>query len=140
MAIAGIWREGADASPPAFAMLTIAPRPDVEPYHDRQVVVLRPADWAHWIYLTKSETEMLRPLPEKSLDVETVREASDLSCFIGLLSMRYRSVKANCFWASISYAAAGSLQCGHWLSGSDQQDSSAASWRPRRMSSITGAA
>jgi hypothetical protein len=30
-----------------------------------------------WIYLTKPESELLRPLPAGSLDVQTVREASD---------------------------------------------------------------
>ena len=77
MAIAGIWREGKGDAPPAFTMLTTSPGPDVEPYHDRQVVVLRPSDWAHWIYLTRPERELLRPLPEGSLQVETVRSGKD---------------------------------------------------------------
>jgi len=67
-AIAGLWKEGKGDSPAAFAMLTIAPGPDVKPYHSRQVVVLRPEDWAAWIYLTKAESELLRPLPDGSLD------------------------------------------------------------------------
>jgi putative SOS response-associated peptidase YedK len=58
-------------------MLTTSPGLDVEPYHSRQVVVLPPEDWAAWIYLTKPENELLRPLPEGSLDVKTVREGSD---------------------------------------------------------------
>jgi putative SOS response-associated peptidase YedK len=57
-------------------MLTTEPGPDVKPFHNRQIVVLRPEDWAAWIYLTKAEGELLRPLPEGSLDVETVRAAS----------------------------------------------------------------
>jgi putative SOS response-associated peptidase YedK len=77
LAIAGIWREGKGAAPLAFTMLTTSPGPDVEPYHPRQVVVLRPEDWGAWIYLTKPERELLRPLPEGSLDVQTVREGSD---------------------------------------------------------------
>ncbi|MBR1041144.1 SOS response-associated peptidase family protein [Bradyrhizobium viridifuturi] len=77
MAIAGIWREGKGDAPPAFTMLTTSPGPDVEPYHDRQVVVLRPSDWAHWIYLTRPERELLRPLPVGSLQVETVRPGKD---------------------------------------------------------------
>jgi putative SOS response-associated peptidase YedK len=44
-------------------MLTTEPSPDVAPYHNRQVVVLRPDDWASWIYLTKPEAELLQPLP-----------------------------------------------------------------------------
>lgn len=77
MAIAGIWREGKGNQPPAFTMLTTEPGPDVEPYHNRQIVVLRPEDWTAWIDLTKPEAELLRPLPERSLHVETVREGSD---------------------------------------------------------------
>jgi len=41
------------------------------------VVVLRPEDWAAWIYLTKSEAELLRPLPEGSLTVEAVRVGTE---------------------------------------------------------------
>lgn len=74
MAIAGIWRGG---TPPAFTMLTTAPGPDVAPYHDRQLVVLKPEDWATWIYLTKPAADLLRPLPGGALAVETVRAGSD---------------------------------------------------------------
>jgi putative SOS response-associated peptidase YedK len=77
MAIAGLWREGAGNEPPAFAMLTTAPGEDVAPIHDRQVAVLRPADWAAWLHLSRPEKEVLRPLPGGSLGVEKVREGSD---------------------------------------------------------------
>jgi putative SOS response-associated peptidase YedK len=73
MAIAGLWREGEEGEPPSFTMLTTAPGPDIAPYHDRQVVVLRPEDWAAWLYLTRPEEELLRPLPAGSLTVETLR-------------------------------------------------------------------
>ena len=75
-AIAGLWREAQGNHPPTFTMLTTAPGSDVVPYHNRQVVVLRPEDWSAWIHLTKTEAELLRPLPQGSLDVETVREGS----------------------------------------------------------------
>jgi putative SOS response-associated peptidase YedK len=77
MAIAGIWREGKGSDPPAFTMLTTEPGPDIATYHDRQVIVLRPEQWAAWIDLTKAEPELLRPLPAGSLGVETVRGGSD---------------------------------------------------------------
>ena len=77
MAIAGLWRETEGDAPPAFTMLTTAPSADVAPYHDRQVAVLRPEDWAAWLYLTKPEAELLRPLPKDSLEVTTVRKGSD---------------------------------------------------------------
>ncbi|WP_105370724.1 SOS response-associated peptidase [Neorhizobium huautlense] len=77
LCIAGLWREGQGNQPPAFTMLTTAPGPDVAPIHNRQVVVLRPEDWPHWLHLTKPENELLRPLPEGSLAVEEVRSGSD---------------------------------------------------------------
>ncbi len=77
MAIAGLWREAEGDEPRSFTMLTTTPGPDIAPYHDRQIVVLRPEDWAHWLFLTKAEAELLKPLPKGSLKVETVRPASD---------------------------------------------------------------
>ena len=73
MAIAAIWKQVSPEAPPCFAMLTTEPSPDVVPYHDRQVVVLQPEDWPHWIHLSKPEEALLKPLPAGSLAVETVR-------------------------------------------------------------------
>lgn len=72
MAIAGLWRPGEGNQPPTFTMLTTAPGKDVQPYHSRQVVVLRPNDWEAWLRLTKPEEELIRPLPFGALAVETV--------------------------------------------------------------------
>ncbi|PWJ86982.1 putative SOS response-associated peptidase YedK [Mesorhizobium loti] len=69
MAIAGLWREGEGNKSPTFAMLTTEPGPDVAPIHNRQIVVLRPEDWAAWIHLTKPEAELLKALPAGSLAV-----------------------------------------------------------------------
>ena len=77
LAIAGLWRDGADGQPPSFTMLTTNPGPDVAPIHDRQVVVVRPEDWAAWIDLSRPGAELLRPLPAGSLDVELVRSGHD---------------------------------------------------------------
>jgi putative SOS response-associated peptidase YedK len=77
MAIAALWREGEGNQPPTFTLLTTEPGPDVAPIHNRQVVVLRPADWLAWLDLAKPESELLRPLPQGSLAVETVRPDSD---------------------------------------------------------------
>ena len=63
-AIAGILREG------AFTMLTCPPGPDIAPYHDRQVVVLRPSQWSGWLSHAENEAELLRPLPAGSLNIE----------------------------------------------------------------------
>lgn len=48
-------------------MLTTASGPDIEPLHDRQVVVLPVQDWASWLYLGKPEVELLMPLGAASL-------------------------------------------------------------------------
>lgn len=76
MAIAGLWLEGAGNQPSAFTMLTTEPGPDVAPIHNRQVVVLRPEDWRHWLELSKTESDLLKPLPAGSLDVEIVRQGA----------------------------------------------------------------
>jgi putative SOS response-associated peptidase YedK len=75
LAIAGLWRDGDEGE--SFTMLTTEPGPDIAPYHDRQIVILQPRDWAAWIYLTVPEAELLKPLPAGSLNVETVRPGSD---------------------------------------------------------------
>jgi putative SOS response-associated peptidase YedK len=77
LAIAGLWREAQGNHPVSFTMLTTAPGPDIEPYHNRQVVVLQPQDWAAWLYLTRPQADLLRPLPAGSLAVETVRKGQD---------------------------------------------------------------
>jgi len=76
LGIAGLWREGGGNHPPAFTLLTTEPGPDIAPYHDRQICVLRPRDWMAWISLSRPEPELLRPLPAGSLEVETVRQAA----------------------------------------------------------------
>ena len=77
MAIAALWREGEGNQPPTFTLLTTEPGPDVAPIHNRQIVVLRPEDWMAWLDLAKPEAELLRPLPQGSLAVETVRPAAE---------------------------------------------------------------
>lgn len=72
MAIAGLWSED-EAGALSFTMLTTEPGPDIAPYHDRQVCVILPEDWAHWLFLTRPEEELLKPLPAGTLDVVTVR-------------------------------------------------------------------
>lgn len=64
--IAGLIRDD------AFAMLTTAPGQDIAPYHDRQIVVLRPEDGAAWLHLQRSENDLLTALPAASLSVEKI--------------------------------------------------------------------
>lgn len=46
--IAGVWRRDATVGE-AFTMLTVAPGPDVAPYHNRQIVVMPRQYWAAWL-------------------------------------------------------------------------------------------
>ena len=69
--IAGLWRTDAKIGE-AYTMLTTEPSADVAPYHNRQVVVLRPGDWTRWLDPAAPAAELLRPLPAGSLDVEQV--------------------------------------------------------------------
>ncbi len=73
LCIAGLWRPASDGGAPDFTMLTTEPGPDVAPYHDRQIVLLRPDQWAAWLDLTKPEAELLKPAPAGFLHVETDR-------------------------------------------------------------------
>jgi putative SOS response-associated peptidase YedK len=70
--IAGIWRTDPQVGE-AWSMLTCPPGADVAPYHNRQVVVLSPADCARWLDPEVPSAELCRPLPSGSLTVEQVR-------------------------------------------------------------------
>ena len=53
-------------------MLTAEPSADVAPYHNRQVVVLRPQDWGRWLDPEVPAGDVLKPLAAGSLEVEQV--------------------------------------------------------------------
>ena len=76
LGIAGLWSEDKEARL-SFTMLTCPPGPDMAPIHDRQVCVLAPREWADWLFLTRPEAELLRPLPAGTLEVAVVREGAD---------------------------------------------------------------
>ena len=69
--IAGIWRDTADVGE-AFTMLTMAPGPDIAPYHDRQIVILERDAWADWLDPSVPAASLIRPLPAGTLLVEQV--------------------------------------------------------------------
>lgn len=71
---AGLWRvtETKDGPAEAFTLLTTGPGPDVQPYHDRQPVVLDRADWSAWLTLSRPEAELLRPSPPGTFEVAKV--------------------------------------------------------------------
>jgi putative SOS response-associated peptidase YedK len=69
--VAGIWRTDKTVGE-AFTMLTVPPGPDIEPYHDRQIAILDPANWAAWLDPSVSAKTILKPLKAGSLAVEQV--------------------------------------------------------------------
>ena len=54
----------------AFSLLTTVPSTDVAPYHNRQIVLLRPSDWRRWLESSALVGDLLQPLPAGSLKVE----------------------------------------------------------------------
>lgn len=73
--IAGLWHDEADGA--RFTMLTVPPGPDVSPFHDRQIAVLRPVEWADWLYLTRQDADLIRPLPARTLQVQLARAGAE---------------------------------------------------------------
>jgi len=67
-AIAGLLRPHPQVGE-AFSLLTAPPGPDVEPLHNRQIVLLRPDQWRPWLDGTAKSLDMLHPTPAGSLDV-----------------------------------------------------------------------
>jgi putative SOS response-associated peptidase YedK len=70
-AIAGLWRTDPTVGE-AFTMLTTEPGEDVRPYHNRQIVVLPPSEFARWLDPQVPAQEVLKPLPAGSLRVEQI--------------------------------------------------------------------
>ena len=70
-AIAGLCRKDENVGE-ACTMLTTEPGPDVQPYHNRQIVVLKPEDFARWLDPAVLAREVLKPLPAGSLSVEQI--------------------------------------------------------------------
>jgi putative SOS response-associated peptidase YedK len=67
--IAGLVRADAKVGE-AFTMLTCPPGEDVAPYHDRQVVVMSPADCLRWLDPGVPADALVRPVPGGTLRVE----------------------------------------------------------------------
>jgi putative SOS response-associated peptidase YedK len=72
---AGIWRPAKPDWPEAYAILTVEANPDVAPYHDRQMAVLRREQRLDWLNSLVLEDTLLRPLPAGSFQAKQVRPA-----------------------------------------------------------------
>ena len=67
-AIAGLLRPHPEVGE-AFTLLTAPPGPDVEPYHGRQIALLRPDQWRSWLDGSARSLDLLAPTPAGSLEV-----------------------------------------------------------------------
>ena len=70
---AGIWRSATPGWPEAYAVLTVDANPDVAPYHDRQMMVLRREQRLDWLDGLVAENALLRPLPRGSFQVRGLK-------------------------------------------------------------------
>ena len=69
---AGIWdhAETADGSVDSFALLTTAAGADMQPYHNRQPVILPRAQWLNWLDVSSDPRPLFEAGPAGSLKVE----------------------------------------------------------------------
>jgi len=72
--LAGIWRPALPDWPEAFAILTVEANPDMAPYQDRQMAVLRREQRMHWLDLLRPEHELLVPQPGGAFRVQRIQE------------------------------------------------------------------
>jgi putative SOS response-associated peptidase YedK len=68
VAIAGLVRTDPQVGE-AFTLLTVAPGPDIAPYHHRGVALLAPPQWKSWLDGSAACVEMLGPSAAGSLGV-----------------------------------------------------------------------
>lgn len=68
VAIAGLVRTSPNLGE-AFTLLTVAPGPDITPYHHRGVALLTPPQWRSWLDGSSKCVEILHPSLEGSLAV-----------------------------------------------------------------------
>lgn len=66
---AGTWQPESSSWPAAFAGITVEAYPDIEPFQDRHMAVVRRSDWKAWLSGAASEAEVLRPFPVGSFRV-----------------------------------------------------------------------
>jgi putative SOS response-associated peptidase YedK len=66
---AGTWSPESSAWPAAFAGITVDAYPDIEPFQDRHMAVVRKPHWRGWLSGEASEAEILWPFPVGSFSV-----------------------------------------------------------------------
>ena len=75
----GLWDRAhtVDGEVESFTILTCAPGPDCEAYHNRQPVILEQGQWAPWLDLTADTAPLLRAGEKGAIRVERANEAQN---------------------------------------------------------------
>lgn len=79
--LAGLWHPATRHWPASFAVLTVEAYPDIEPYKERHVAVVRPEDWFPWLMQSKGKDEIIRPFPEGSFEIIGPRKKATSDLF-----------------------------------------------------------
>ena len=66
---AGTWRPEQSDWPASFAGLTVEAYPDIAPFQDRHMAVVRAEDWWWWLSARRTKEEIIRPFPAGSFRV-----------------------------------------------------------------------
>ncbi len=74
---AGVWQPAQADWPAAFAGLTVEANPDIAPYKERHLAVVRQEEWQNWLTGAGSPHEALRPHRAGSFTVD--KKASPIS-------------------------------------------------------------
>lgn len=69
LALAAVWRAGEGDAPGSFSLLTMAPGPDVAPYHDRGVIPVPQDRWAEWLTAERFPGDLFAAPPPGGLVV-----------------------------------------------------------------------
>lgn len=81
--LAGMWQPATANWPAAFVALTVEAYPDLAPYKDRHIGVIRDEEWYDWLQQARPAEELLRPFPAGNFRVtgpatRSRRAAADL--------------------------------------------------------------
>ncbi len=73
---AGLWdrADTADGTVESLTIMTCAPGPDFEPYHNRQPVILGPDQWEPWLDLTADAALIMRAGAANTIAIDQVAE------------------------------------------------------------------
>lgn len=76
--LAAVWRPAEGDWPASYALITMKANPDIAPYQDRQVAVIRRADRWNWLDHLKPQDDLLSPHPKGTFGIEQIEGPASL--------------------------------------------------------------